>query len=177
MNESSRKYLCYETMPDVVRNASGNIRDHLWSLYWLVRHVSLIKKDPVIVDIGVANGDSTRAILCACNDVEHRLTSIDYENCRISTVNMTNKFGLAIPSEHRWRFINEDSVKAAEAWRKNMAHGGIIAGHDFGLPDAPRDGVERSVNEFQENHNKEYILEGHKNCCGLFILWPIQAAG
>lgn len=116
---------------------------------------------------------------------------------------MTNKFGLAIPSEHRWRFINEDSVKAAEtwkerlvdflfidtchtypetlyeleAWRKNMAHGGIIAGHDFGLPDAPRDGVERSVNEFQENHNKEYILEGHKNCCGLFILWPIQAAG
>lgn len=198
MNDPARKDLCYETMSDVVKNAANDIGDHLWSLYWLVRHVAIIKRNPVIVDIGVANGDSTRAILCACNDVEHRLTSIDYEDCRMSMINMTHKFRLEIPSNHRWRFIHEDSVKAAEnwkgspvdflfldtchtypetlyeldAWHNNMAEDGIIAGHDFGLPDAPRDGVEQSVLEFQRDRKGRYFLEGHKNCCGLFILWP-----
>lgn len=192
----------YEEMPGIVKHATPDIQDHLWSLYWLVRHVEATRKNPTILEIGVRQGDSTRAFLCACQDLGLCLTSIDIEDCRRAVMKHAYDLNLMMPNPSGWKFIHSDSILAAidwtmtdndvdllfldtchtypetlnelEVWFPHMASDGIMCGHDYALPDKPRDGVEPSVKEFMKNHPDQFTLEVHKNCCGLFILWPIE---
>lgn len=195
------KKLCYETMPIVVAHEDASIRDHLWTLYWLVRHASQFHNpNGLLVDIGVARGDSTRAILAGRNDGNKKpLISVDYEiDCWRAIREKTDSMGLELPDDDSWTNITADSIDALnfilphacvdflfldtsheypqtlnelEAWHPRLAHPCIVAGHDYGLPDVPRDGVKPSVQEFLQNHPGEFRLEAHENCCGLFILW------
>jgi predicted O-methyltransferase YrrM len=185
--------LCYEKLMTVCDGAFRDIRDHIYTIYWLAR---ISSSNGIIVEIGVRGGDSTRALMAAANDCNAKLYSIDIEGCHDAVKINTEKLGLKMMDG--WNFIQSDSVEAAKqwngrpvnflfidschlypetlyelnAWFPYMADRSIMAGHDYFLPDKPRDGVGRSVREFFHAHSDRYDLETRRNCCGLFILWP-----
>jgi predicted O-methyltransferase YrrM len=142
--------------------AVGDIKHRLWTIYWLAR---MTQQTGVIVELGVRQGDSTRALLSACEDCGSALWSYDTEPCKEVVERLTTSWGIPWFTADWW-FFQSDSIKAGEVWpegtpidmifldtdhtfettRKEIAvwsphvrPGGCIAFHDYWLHDPPRD--------------------------------------
>ncbi len=150
-------------MPTIVAGAVGDIRHRLWSLYWLARMTHT--PGNVIVELGVRNGDSTRAFLAACEDGGGELHSWDVEDVAEAVRVRTSELGL--PWSHdRWHFTHDHSVAGGiswgkpggvdlifvdtdhtyhvtqaeiSIWHKHLRVGGCMVFHDYWLFDPPRD--------------------------------------
>lgn len=180
-----------------IHRAPGDVRHRLWTLYWLVRmtHSPL----GIAVELGTRGGDTARAMLSACVDLEDAsLFSFDIENCSKSIDDPVLL--------ERWRFERKDSVQAAKDWhrgyvdmvfvdtdhtlnttRNEIAHwsqhvriDGCMTFHDYWLHDLSRPdnqgrGVKLAVDEWSDARPFEWELETHDagpdGDTGLAILW------
>lgn len=164
----------YDEMPRIVAAATPDIRNHLWTFYWVARML----RARTIVELGVRGGDSTRAWLAAAYDLGAKVVSFDVEEAtRTGAEAMTRQYGLPWHGEH-WDFRWKDSVAGGAAWigslvdivfvdtdhtqettRREIAAwaphvrpGGAMLFHDYGLPadhaDDHRDGVKPAVDGF-----------------------------
>ncbi len=181
-------------MPKILVLAPGDIRQRLWTLYWLAR---LVAPGGIIVELGVRNGDSTRALLAACEDSGSALYSYDVEDVgqhvRIHTGNAGIPWFDAL-----WYFQVKHSVDAGTmwgdvlipvdmvfvdtdhtfrttrneiaVWHRHVRVGGCMAFHDYWLHDPPREdeghGVKMAVDEFADAHGESWRLETHDACGG-----------
>ncbi len=110
----------YDLMPLVCRNAPADLRSHLWTLYWLVRTLG-----GKVVELGVRNGDSTRAICAAARDLGEirrshkgiRVVSFDVEDVGAHVPRHSRAMGFAWV-EWLWDFRHGDSVQAGKAWKE-----------------------------------------------------------
>lgn len=169
-------------LPQICAHAPGDIRHYLHHLYWLARMTHKIGK---IVELGVREGDSTRALLAACQDVGASLWSYDIENAGPVVPQKTAQYGIPWFDGVPWFFLQQDSVKAAQdwphgavdlvfvdtdhsyettraeisAWHRHVRPGGAMAFHDYCLRDAGRDGVGPAVEEFANRWAPEWRLE------------------
>ena len=80
----------YDSMPTVVSRATADISAHLWSLYWLARTLPV----RTAVELGVRSGDSTRALLAACEDVGGMLFSFDAAGDAYRVKEVTESYGI-----------------------------------------------------------------------------------
>ena len=189
-------------MPHILRAAPGDIRQRLWTLYWLTRGLCDMKQScRKIVALGTRRGDSTRAILSACEDManETALWSYDIEDVGHHVREVTAAIGIPFP-EALWFFHQGSSIDAGKnwlgkvdmvfvdtdhtfettraeiaAWSPFVRPGGCLVFHDYWLSEAPRDGVKPAVDQFSDARAKEWILETHDAAgdgdTGLAILW------
>jgi len=167
----------------------------LWTLYWLAR----CSPGPV-VELGVRGGDSTMAILAACQDSGKSLHSFDIEECGHKLRDETAALGFSSLLEG-WTFTQKDSTLAGRewpggmvgmvfvdtdhtyattraeiaAWSPHVLPGGFLVFHDYWLAEPPRDGVKPAVDEFSDSHPRDWLLETHDagpgGDTGLAILW------
>lgn len=182
-------------MPKIVAAAPEDIRQRLWTLYWLVR---LTRQGGVVVELGTRQGDSTRALLAACEDVGSKLFSYDVEHCYRVVREVTANIGLpwfqadwqfaqqdSALAGHRWThgsadlvYIDTDHTLATTraeiaAWAPHVQPGGCMAFHDYWLHDPPRDGVKPAVDQFFDAHRENWSIETHdaQSDTGFAILW------
>ncbi len=112
-------YPGWSQMPKILDGANADIRANLWTLYWLVRALSQSTRHPLaLVELGVSEGDSTRAMLAALMDMDNEslLWSVDTRpECRMLVLNKTG--GLLgpnfLPDDGRtapWFFVTGNSV-------------------------------------------------------------------
>jgi hypothetical protein len=183
----------YDQMPHIVQRAENDIKHHLWSLYWIARMV----KAKQIVELGIRRGDSTRALLAACMDLDARLYSVDIEGDKQNVKDLTISYGIRLNFNY-WAWDRRDSVVAGEQWSygtidllfidtthsfentsrelytwNDKVTGAIIL-HDTGNPDKGRDGTEPAIRHFIKDHSN-WRFENHPHVsntdCGLGILW------
>jgi predicted O-methyltransferase YrrM len=170
-------------MPYIVNHAVSDIRHRLWTLYWLVR----MTEARMVVELGVRQGDSTRALLAACEDVGARLFSFDIEPDCYKAVRDTTR-ALRIPwFDARWSCEGTNSILAGKEWGQGpvdlvfvdtdhtvettrqeiavwQAHvriGGCLVFHDYWLTAPPQNGVKTAVDEFHASHMGRWNLETH----------------
>jgi hypothetical protein len=188
-------------MRRIAEVAFPDIAGRLMSLYWLTR----LTHTPagVAVELGVRNGDSTRAILAACEDCGQLLYSFDIEDVRAHVPSYTTKFGLPW-FQAGWRFSRQDSVSAGRlwnlgpvdmvfidtdhtyettrdeiaAWSPHVRLGGCLAFHDYWMTssDAPRNGVKPAVDEWCAAYPREYKLETWarwEGDTGFAVIWKV----
>ena len=178
-------------MHQVIPEAVEDIRSRLWTLYWLAR----LLPGHTLVECGVRRGDSTRALLAACEDSGKQLWSFDIEDTRDLVLSRSG----ASADLYRgiWHFFRCDSVTAAHcwggtempgmvfvdtnheyettraeiaAWAPQLLPGGCLAFHDYWLkadnPDDHRDGVKPAVDEWANGHPDDWKLETHDATSG-----------
>ncbi len=150
-------------MPLVVAYATNDIKARLHELYLLACDAP----GASLVELGVRGGDSTRALLAACEDTGKTLYSYDIEDCEPRVRFETARMGLGW-FKADWNFFEMDSVRAAkklpplsgsvglvfvdtdhthettkqeiEAWAPHVLPGGYLVFHDYTLkPDGPWD--------------------------------------
>ncbi len=178
-------------MPRILEVAVPDIRQRLWTLYWLARLVGGACGH--IVELGVRNGDSTRALLAACEDEGAMLNSFDVEDVGQHVKIYTGSHDISW-FDASWSFQCIHSVDAGTVWDKGLAGlvfvdtdhtarttrneiavwhrhvrpGGCMAFHDYWLHDPPREdeghGVKMAVDEFADAHGDTWKLETHDAC-------------
>jgi predicted O-methyltransferase YrrM len=181
-------------MGRIIERATGDIKHRLWTLYWLTR---LLKSNGIVVELGTREGDSTRAILAACEDCASDLYSFDIADVCAVVQNTTAQLGFGW-FDANWIFTMKDSIKAgmdwslpqadlifvdsdhsfevtrAEIvmWHKHVRPGGVMVFHDYWLV---RDdcGVKFAVDDFANNNPEKWRLETHDayGDTGLALLW------
>lgn len=98
----------------------------------------------------------------------HRDFSVNVANKLISQIKSQNKeiFDfIYLDARHDYKSVKED----IEAWWPLLKKGGLYAGHDFikdGVTKAGIFGVQKAVQEFAKNHNKEVLSISDKNLDG-----------
>ncbi len=108
----------YDQMHGVIHYAPGDIRSHLWTLYWLARTLG-----GRVVELGVRRGDSTRAILAGVRDAgEIRQSnagigvwSFDIEDVGDHVLDVCRAQGFVVVHE-LWHFGCWNSVEAGGWW-------------------------------------------------------------
>jgi hypothetical protein len=184
-------------MRRIVECASGDIRDRLWTLYWLGRLVC--PQGETLVELGVRGGDSTRALLAACEDSGRALLSYDIDGDAYDVKATTERMGLpwlaapwhcfkAVSWEAGDRYVGPEAAlvfidtahdvvttrRELASWSRHVRAGGCMCFHDYHLTDAPRDGVAPAVNEFANAHPGQWLLETHDSWpgdTGFAVLW------
>lgn len=188
-------------MHKIVEAAPPDISRRLWTLYWLARMTH--SEYGMVVELGVRKGDSTRTILCACEDSGGILHSFDIEDVYEIVIAISDTIGMNLHNL-KWCFhlsksvpdkpikidflscvdlvfIDTDHTLATTraeiaAWHPHVRVGGVMVFHDYFLAEPPRDGVQQAVNEFAEAHKDEWRLEVHEayDDVGLAILWRLK---
>jgi len=174
-------------MPKIVEIASPDIRSHLWSFYWIARLVQA----KTIIELGVRQGDSTRAWLAAAYDLNAQVISYDLvADCYLAVVAKAQEAGLSWECyASSWEFRQGDSIGAGEGWtgdqvdvvfidtdhtlvtttkelavwQRRVRPGGVMVLHDYGLPERDgRDGVQPAVDDFMRNDKADiWTLEAY----------------
>src|SRR5271166_752059 len=103
-------------MHRIIGHASLDIRDRLWTQYWLVRMTVRCK---IVVELGTRLGDSTRAILAACEDTGSKLYSFDIENVEATVSSISTEITDWPALQRNWIFETKDSVEAANTALSN----------------------------------------------------------
>lgn len=188
-------------MHTIIARSPGDVRCRLWSLYWLVR---MTQQTDMVVELGVRRGDTTRALLAACEDCGSRLFSWDIEDVGAHVEGVTRSYGIPW-FEALWEFKCQDSVKGGlewpaqhqvdmvfvdtdhtyettkaeiAVWHRHVRVGGCMVFHDYWLREAPRDGVKPAVDEFCDARSGMWLLETHDagpdGDTGLCVIWKLK---
>jgi len=172
-------------MHRIIECAPGDIARRLWTLYWLTRLVRWSTGSGVFVELGTRQGDSTKAILCACIDLEGQgaLWSFDLEDCSrcigdaamLEYWNFSQGNSIEVGKEWyypRWRksshhvasvsllFIDTDHTyettrQEIAAWHQHIRVDGCIAFHDYWL-DEPERPISRGVKPAVDEFANQY---------------------
>jgi len=140
-------------MHRIVECAPGDIARRLWTLYWLARMVKSVTGSGIFVELGTREGDSTKAILAACIDLEGQgvLWSFDIEDCS--------------------RCINDPAMLAYWNFSKGNS---VTEGNEWSYPRCSKKHVVRIVNSvsllfIDTDHTyettKEEIAAWHQHIC------------
>lgn len=180
-------------MPHIIARAPGDIANRLWTLYWLARMLCREPGSPRrLVELGTRQGDSTRALLAACEDEHALLNSFDMEDC--SVIYLWRSFlplwafrqkNSVLAGEQWWPEIKVDLVfvdtdhtfettqREIEVWHRHVRPGGVMMFHDYWLLEPGRDGVKPAVDQFYGANKDGWRLETHDayNDTGLGLLW------
>lgn len=190
----------YEDLPKAVAHSTGDIKHHLWSLYWMARMMTR-SGSGLIVELGVRGGDSTRALIAAAKDTRSKVVSYDKHGDAYNVRKITE--GIDIPWEDGiWECRQADSVEAGIAWNEERAivdllfidtlhtldhtlkelevwgprvrSGGAILLHDTGNEDPSQNGVRPAI-EYYLKTCSGWVFENHPHVAegdvGLGILW------
>lgn len=172
--------ITYEDVEERIKNKT-DICEHLKELY----DITVNLNSDVVVELGVRGGESTHALLAACNKTGGHLFSIDISPC----AEICQKF----ETELNWTFIQGDDIeisnhwgkpidhlfidtthtydqtlKELELWTKHIKSNGCITLHDTLLEEF---GVLDAVNDFIKSNSRWTFFENRDYCNGLGILY------
>ncbi len=115
----------YDQMETLIRHAQAEIKGSLWSLYWLSRSLGARN----VVELGLREGESTRALLAAARDrVEMdrarlvgsqtvRVVSIDIDGDAYHCRDIFERQGFTLV-DWLWEVRQEDSALAGHKWKE-----------------------------------------------------------
>ena len=95
MNRVKTKYHTFEEYEkaEYTKGVEGHSATQLIRMYRVAREV----EEPVILELGVANGASTTVFLQACEEADGKLVSVDIKDCS------------GISDSSRWTFVQSNS--------------------------------------------------------------------
>jgi len=148
----------------------SDIYEHLQTLY------DYALKAQIILELGVREGESTKAFLEACKTTGGKVISIDIQDCH------------TVSEDLNWQFIQSDDLDIG--WDKDIDLLFIDTSHDYGqtlaelekfIPFVKRGGVilmhdtdnkevRQAIGDYLKDKLENYRIEIRDNCYGLGIL-------
>ena len=159
-----------------------DIREHLPYLASIVKEM----KAKTILELGVYQGNSTRAFLKVAEEIGAMVVSIDWNDAypisdspnwifiqaNSGLLKMRGKFDiLFIDTSHNYK----ETLVELEKYSLMVKDPGVIILHDtVSSLNRPLQGVFGAIQEFLKKHPKQWSFENRENCNGLGILKRIQ---